>query len=164
MSSSKKSKYNLDSGKFCANCLGKMAGLKINERKGVHCVCSQCQSNKFSRCGRCQIVPYCSKQCQIEHWRYHKKMCKKLAGKVLEIPPPGMELDFFKVNMFKFTVQMFCHAFETNGFATTSSPTRPGPALPFPFQWDDKLLNGWIEEYLVYLANMAVRLLGTWMN
>ena len=80
----------------------------------------------------------------------------------MEIPPPGMELDFFKVNMFGFTVQMFCHAFQTNGFALISLLNPP--ALPFPFHWDNRRLNGWIEEYLIYLANMAVRLLGTRME
>ena len=160
MSSSQKSKYNLGAGKFCANCLGGMAGLLINETLGAHCGCENCQNNNFSRCARCGIVPYCSKGCQIEHWRYHKKFCKKLSGKVMEIPPPGMELDFFKVNLFRFTVQMFCHAFQTNGFALISL-LHP-PALPFPFHWDDRRrqLNGWIEENLIYLANMAVRLLG----
>ena len=82
----------------------------------------------------------------------------------MEIPPPGMELDFYKVNMFSFTVQMFCHCFETNGFALIS--LRLVPTLPFPFHWDDRRrqLNGWIEEYLIYLSNMAVRLLGTKMK
>ena len=164
MSSSLKVKSNLGPGKFFANCLGKMAGLVIDETLGVHCNCQNCRNNNFSRCARCHIVPYCSKGCQIEHWRYHKKFCKKLSGKVMEIPPPGMELDFYKVNMFSFTVQMFCHCFETNGFALIS--LRLVPTLPFPFHWDDRRrqLNGWIEEYLIYLSNMAVRLLGTKMK
>ena len=152
MSAKGKIKYNLDSGKFCANCLGKMAGLRINEGEGLHCPCYHCQNNNFARCSRCHIVPYCSKQCQIEHWRYHKKICKKLEGKAIETPPPCM----------KYTVQMFCHAFQTNGFNLSSfiAPT----ALPFPFEWYDRQLIGWIEEYLVYLASMATRLLGTWMK
>ena len=162
MSSSQKAKYNLGPGKFCANCLGGMAGLLINETEGAHCGCENCRNNNFSRCARCRIVPYCSKDCQIEHWRYHKKFCKKLSGKVMEIPPPGMELDYFKVNMFRFTVQMFCHSFQTNGFSYNSR-LQP-PALPFPFRWNDRQLNGWIEEYLIHLASMAVRLLGTGMK
>ena len=162
MSSSRKVMYNLGAAKFCANCLGKMASLMIDEKRGVHCSCSHCQNNNFSRCSSCLIVPYCSKQCQVEHWRYHKKICKKLSGKVMEIPPPGMELDYFKVNMFRFTVQMFCHSFQTNGFSYNSR-LQP-PALPFPYRWNDRQLNGWIEEYLIHLASMAVRLLGTGMK
>ena len=162
MSSSEKVSYNLGPGKFCANCLGKMAGLVITGTLGVHCVCDNCQKNNFSRCARCHIVPYCSKGCQIEHWISHKKFCKKLAGKVMKIPPPGMKWDFFKVNMFRFTVEVFCHSFQTNCFANFALLSLP--ALPFPFHWDDRRLNGWIEEYLIYLSNMAVRLLGTKMK
>ena len=162
MSPSQKVRYNLGAAKFCANCVGNMAGLVINETLGVHCTCSHCRNNNFWRCSSCHIVPYCSKECQVEHWRYHKKMCKKLSGKVMQIPPPGMELDFYKVNMFRFTVEMFCHSFQTNGFSFIS--LRNPPSLPFPFHWNERRLHGWIEENLIHLANLAVRLLGTGMK
>lgn len=31
---------------------------------------------KFMRCGRCRIRFYCSKECQINDWPHHKKMCE----------------------------------------------------------------------------------------
>eukprot|EP01034_Spumella_vulgaris_P041677 gene41677-51642_t len=31
----------------------------------------------LNRCGRCGQVAYCSKGCQKEHWKVHKKGCKK---------------------------------------------------------------------------------------
>lgn len=33
---------------------------------------------KFSRCGRCQVARYCSRDCQIQHFKVaHKKECKR---------------------------------------------------------------------------------------
>ncbi|KAF9490419.1 hypothetical protein BDN71DRAFT_1454278 [Pleurotus eryngii] len=27
------------------------------------------------RCSKCQVIRYCSKQCQLEDWKYHKSIC-----------------------------------------------------------------------------------------
>ena len=43
------------------------------------CICSSCRTEKFSRCGGCHLVPYCSKECQVEHRSQHRKLCKDLA-------------------------------------------------------------------------------------
>ena len=32
---------------------------------------------KFQHCARCRKVCYCSKECQLAHWRDHKLVCKK---------------------------------------------------------------------------------------
>lgn len=29
----------------------------------------------FKRCGRCEALSYCSKECQIAHWKVHKLTC-----------------------------------------------------------------------------------------
>ncbi|CAM9552122.1 unnamed protein product [Ascophyllum nodosum] len=35
----------------------------------------------FKRCGRCRATVYCSKECQIEHWKAgHKQMCNRNSG------------------------------------------------------------------------------------
>lgn len=47
--------------------------------------CSGCGSRdtpiqKLKLCSRCQGVQYCSKECQVEHWKEeHRKVCKKMA-------------------------------------------------------------------------------------
>ena len=32
---------------------------------------------KFKRCKRCAVAKYCSKEHQVEHWKVHKRECKK---------------------------------------------------------------------------------------
>ena len=49
-----------------------------------HCSLPRCQKNdhgelkdKFKRCKRCKVAKYCSKEHQVEHWKVHKRECKK---------------------------------------------------------------------------------------
>lgn len=41
--------------------------------------CGKLQGNgaSFSACGRCRSVRYCSKECQLRHWKEHKAHCNK---------------------------------------------------------------------------------------
>ena len=41
------------------------------------CKAKNCQKKGTSRCGRCKNVWYCSRQCQLSHWKKHKKKCKQ---------------------------------------------------------------------------------------
>lgn len=43
---------------FCAGSCGK---------RGYYC--------NFSKCGKCKIMPYCSKECQRRDWPAHKIVC-----------------------------------------------------------------------------------------
>ena len=79
---------SLGPARFCANCSGKMLNLGSDGGK-VRCLCSSCQTGKFSRCGGCHLVPYCSKECQLEHRGQHKKLCKDLARR----EGPGTEAE-----------------------------------------------------------------------
>ena len=42
--------------------------------------CSGCykENDVFMRCGKCLNVYYCSKECQVKHWEFHKLICKKI--------------------------------------------------------------------------------------
>lgn len=52
--------------------------------------CDHCGSNGqrgsgtapvvLSHCSRCSAVLYCSRECQVGHWKFHKQVCKKLAA------------------------------------------------------------------------------------
>jgi hypothetical protein len=54
-------KVTFHTSKHCG-CCGKAAGAEI----------------RMMRCGRCQNIWYCSKQCQVENWKkHHKTVCKK---------------------------------------------------------------------------------------
>jgi hypothetical protein len=37
--------------------------------------CSVCHRISYSHCGRCRLINYCSRECQILHWKTHKKVC-----------------------------------------------------------------------------------------
>jgi len=45
----------------------------------LRCGLSSCLSpvSNPMRCGGCDLVPYCSKACQVAHWKEHKKACKE---------------------------------------------------------------------------------------
>jgi hypothetical protein len=41
-------------------------------------VCENCdKKNSHKRCERCKAPRYCSRECQVEHWKVHKKNCFK---------------------------------------------------------------------------------------
>ena len=40
--------------------------------------CGQCGQKSSSCCSRCQLVSYCSRECQKKDWKTHKKVCKTL--------------------------------------------------------------------------------------
>lgn len=42
-------------------------------------VCEQCllAAPKLKACGRCELVFYCCRECQLQHWDVHKTVCKK---------------------------------------------------------------------------------------
>jgi len=39
-------------------------------------------SNKA--CLGCKVVYYCSRECQVVHWKVHKSLCKQLQGQLEE--------------------------------------------------------------------------------
>ena len=48
------------------------------EEKKPSLVCAHCQKHGKFKCAACASVYYCSKECQIAHWKlHHKKVCKK---------------------------------------------------------------------------------------
>jgi TPR repeat protein len=58
----------------------------------VECFNPECSKREkgdsvFSRCSKCQYAKYCSKDCQITHWRSggHKSECKKHISEVREV-------------------------------------------------------------------------------
>lgn len=39
-------------------------------------VCIVCNNfNNLKHCGKCKIVLYCDRNCQMQHWSIHKKEC-----------------------------------------------------------------------------------------
>mmetsp|Transcript_12657 Transcript_12657/g.18185 ORF Transcript_12657/g.18185 Transcript_12657/m.18185 type:complete len:206 (+) Transcript_12657:63-680(+) len=43
------------------------------------CTNSLCSNKGIKRCTRCQYVLYCSRECQVAHWKRHKAFCNKMS-------------------------------------------------------------------------------------
>jgi hypothetical protein len=41
---------------------------------------TQMEGALLMKCQRCRAIYYCSKECQVAHWKNHKKMCKVIAS------------------------------------------------------------------------------------
>ena len=41
-------------------------------------VCHKCHKKeiKLQKCAKCKCAMYCSRKCQKDHWKHHKKQCK----------------------------------------------------------------------------------------
>ena len=57
-------------------------------REFIRCANPTCKHNKvdqstgqvkFKKCSRCKAVLYCSRECQIAHYPYHKRLCREYA-------------------------------------------------------------------------------------
>ena len=47
--------------------------------------CAKCgNENADKKCGKCFVTLYCSRECQQQHWKAHKKLCGKLANEYHE--------------------------------------------------------------------------------
>jgi len=44
--------------------------------------CAKCGEIATLRCSRCRNEWYCRRQCQVEHWKGHKKMCAIICGDI----------------------------------------------------------------------------------
>ena len=38
--------------------------------------CSYCSKEADSTCSQCRNIEYCSRKCQVTHWKTHKKECR----------------------------------------------------------------------------------------
>ena len=119
-------------GDWCANCYSKMVNLQVDLGGFFRCSCSDCQSGKFSRCGRCHLVPYCSKECQLEDWGFHRKLCKNLARReTVSAPSPNVQTIFS---------DLWC--------------MNPRVSIPLPHPLPN-VQTIWIDLYLGNLLNLA---------
>jgi hypothetical protein len=53
------------------------AGGNVPER--VYGCCQNCGEYRSSmnRCGKCKVASYCSRECQVSHWKLHKERCRQ---------------------------------------------------------------------------------------
>jgi MYND finger len=59
--------FKVNFGEMCANCFEESLLDESNQTEGL------------MKCSQCQQLKYCSRECQLEHWKKaHKKQCKKV--------------------------------------------------------------------------------------
>ena len=61
------------SGSEQGSCSGKQSAAV----KCGGCGKEQARGASFAACGRCRSVRYCTKECQLRHWKEHKAHCNK---------------------------------------------------------------------------------------
>ena len=163
--------------KFCANCLGKMEMLDIRP-EGVYCQCSHCRRQTFSTCGACKTVPYCSKACQVEHWKSnHKSLCSIFSGKqagfrlnlsdtegmrpreVLTVIHTERWMESYYWALFKSDRGMLAPGPQDRESLAEQMRRTVGP--PFPLNVSDDQQNGWIADYLGFFSCLLSTLLGS---
>lgn len=65
-------------GQMMQNIVSKLAVSIEAHNTDVHfCASTSCSKTGKLRCARCQDMWYCSAECQLEDWRYHKPRCVK---------------------------------------------------------------------------------------
>ena len=48
-------------------------------------LCPLCDQPSRNRCTGCYVIRYCSKECQLAHWKKHKKICKETKNQYIPI-------------------------------------------------------------------------------
>lgn len=82
----------------------------LYSKKTIYHRCNACEkqedkNNRFKVCSKCKLVYYCCRECQVGHWKTHKRYCKKT--KVLS---PREKVDDFKKQFHPLlmTMTMWC--------------------------------------------------------
>ena len=57
-------------------------GHNFGNDESVDPFCNRCRAEAAKLCGRCKVVKYCSRECQSQDWKEHKKVCEmQVAGR-----------------------------------------------------------------------------------
>lgn len=57
--------------------------------------CAGCEmffeKTRLKRCNRCKLIEYCSRDCQVKNWRFHKANCKDMDAFMAQMKAMGFE-------------------------------------------------------------------------
>ncbi|GMI04035.1 hypothetical protein TrLO_g275 [Triparma laevis f. longispina] len=63
----------------------------LDQKASPYCGYPGCREPAPLKCSRCKETNYCSKECQKDHWKFHKKLCfapgKKKSAPMPPAPP-----------------------------------------------------------------------------
>jgi hypothetical protein len=57
------------------SCSKKETGIDLHKIQQEYNICNICKKNAKFQCGKCNTTRYCSKECQLDDWPRHKKIC-----------------------------------------------------------------------------------------
>jgi hypothetical protein len=63
--------------------------------------CSKIGQSPLSRCATCQVVHYCSKECQVQNWPVHKPLCKEVKRTLAEYKEEEQKLKHFRSEFYE---------------------------------------------------------------
>ncbi|KAJ7113677.1 hypothetical protein C8R43DRAFT_935355 [Mycena crocata] len=49
---------------------------KVDKRNCAACHKTETTTSKLLKCGGCKVIEYCGKDCQMGHWKEHRKVCR----------------------------------------------------------------------------------------
>ena len=53
-----------------------MSNIRLNDKLDKVCMCCLVKVDASGfRCGACRTARYCSRECQVKHWKVHKNIC-----------------------------------------------------------------------------------------
>ncbi|GLB41474.1 hypothetical protein LshimejAT787_1000740 [Lyophyllum shimeji] len=95
---------------------------KLNNMPG----CEICGKKNTSRCTQCLSVAYCGKDCQREHWKEHKGVCRSLKGGSWH--PVTFTLDMGNLN-YRFVLNRFDSMHDMQSKIEQTDPNTPPPNI-----------------------------------
>lgn len=52
----------------------------VEDREDLEIICPICNKGADRLCSKCKRAWYCGRDCQVSHWKEHKKSCKEMAA------------------------------------------------------------------------------------
>ncbi|KIO16686.1 hypothetical protein M407DRAFT_33662, partial [Tulasnella calospora MUT 4182] len=117
-------------------------------------VCAVCTNEAKQRCSQCLSVYYCSRECQTNDWKEHKRSCRTLDGAAWEKFPIDMSGPFSHMPMYptrfsnRDTIGIFPSSKATQGGRNPAKvpPMKKGTAEPFLLKIQDNN-SPWLMIY-----------------
>jgi hypothetical protein len=78
----------------------------VEDREDLEIICPVCNKGAERKCSKCKRAWYCGRDCQVSHWKVHKKSCKEMAAapapsSLFDDKDPSRQLDLARAYLAK---------------------------------------------------------------